>query len=55
MSFFVVLLGCLSATVVGVYGHDTHSGDCPAFPPMKGFDWDRVSFFNCFKSSDVEA
>ena len=24
-------------------GHELHTGQCPSFAPMQGFDWDKVT------------
>ena len=25
-------------------GHELHTGQCPSFAPMQGFDWDKVTW-----------
>jgi hypothetical protein len=35
---------CLLVAVA--YGHEVSTGQCPTFPDMKGFDWDRVWYKN---------
>ncbi len=32
----------LSVLAAGAVAHEVSTGECPDFPDMKGFDWDRV-------------
>ena len=39
MKFLVTILSVMSL----VMAHDMHTGQCPSFTPMAGFDWEKVS------------
>ena len=42
---FAVFAAVVAVCAAGkrVRRHETDTGECPTFPPMQGFDYDRVS------------
>ena len=39
----LVLLSFVLSLLGQSHSHSMYSGQCPNFPPMSGFDWDKVS------------
>ena len=42
MSPLLALVLGLAAPLVT--GHELHTGQCPTFTPMQGFDWEKVTW-----------